>query len=75
MLNPYDGSWGLLPPSTMSLGKTNFNNGLDLVSKLIKVEEQKALEIEAKSHPKWVHLRTPLRAACSCRRMFYTVHL
>lgn len=38
--------------STMNLGKTNFNNGLDLVSKLIKVEEQKALEIEAKSHPK-----------------------
>lgn len=40
----------------------------------MKVEEQKVLETEAKSHPEWIHLRTQLRAVCSCRRMFYIVH-
>lgn len=57
--------------SAMCLGKTNSKNGLDLLSNLIKAEEQKALKVEAKSHPKWIHLRTLLRAVCSCRRMFY----
>lgn len=55
----------------MGLGKINFWGGLDLVSQLMKVEEQKksvkkTVKIGAKLHPEWMHLRTLLRAACSC---------
>lgn len=57
---------GALASNMMGLGKINFRGGLDLVSQLIKVEEQKALKIGAKLHPEWMHLRTLLRAACSC---------